>query len=346
MNPKILCTTETHVTDEIKDQEVLIPGYEIYRCNAETRRTGGIIIYVKKSITAKMVINKVLPNNTWILGLKCKQGERTTCCAEPLKKTAVGASIASGSPSTSAAPTAMSTAAPIMTRQPTPTPPPPGSSDATLLSLLAAVNSFGDSLKAFREEQDRRDKEAERRLTGQLSQLRKDLAGKMDSLASDLRSVSLRVQGVETRVETLSTDLNDLSGRHHELSSSFAARSLEADERHKSYSEALRGTEATTSALSAKFEALSNQITRIEGERRASELIIAGLPETPNQDLPACILKAAALVFFNTLRMACTTGSSHLTELCYKTIADVSHRWYTPPDEPFACEPPVVHAAR
>ncbi|GBM96752.1 hypothetical protein AVEN_134030-1 [Araneus ventricosus] len=34
----------------------------------------------------------------------------------------------------------------------------------------------------------------------------------------------------------------------------------------------------------------------------------------------------------------------HLTKLCYKTIADISHQWYTPPDKLFACEPPVVHA--
>ncbi|KAK2575261.1 hypothetical protein KPH14_000957 [Odynerus spinipes] len=177
-----------------------------------------------------------------------------------------------------------------------PSPPPPESSEATLLSVLAAVQSFSDTLNVFRVDQDRCDKDADHRLSTRLNDLRKNIADHMDRLSADLCSVSSRVKGVETRVDGLGAEMKDLSTKQEKLSGIFTSRLARADERQKSYSEVLRGNEAATSTLATKVVALTAKISRLEGDRRASELVVSGLPETPNEDLPGVFVKISTLL--------------------------------------------------
>ena len=45
-NIQIVVMTESHLDGEIKDEEILIPGFNLYRCDRMDREQGGIIIYV------------------------------------------------------------------------------------------------------------------------------------------------------------------------------------------------------------------------------------------------------------------------------------------------------------
>lgn len=69
-DPSILAFTETRITEDIDDEEISIPGYNIIRCNSEKRTTGGVILYIKKSIKYKIIVNKKIVNNCWAVGVK------------------------------------------------------------------------------------------------------------------------------------------------------------------------------------------------------------------------------------------------------------------------------------
>ena len=42
--------TESHLNDEIKDAEIKIDGYKIYRADRKNFKQGGAIIYLKTSL--------------------------------------------------------------------------------------------------------------------------------------------------------------------------------------------------------------------------------------------------------------------------------------------------------
>ncbi|KAK2578995.1 hypothetical protein KPH14_000863, partial [Odynerus spinipes] len=208
------------------------------------------------------------------------KGERLTCtgsaqvCKRPLPSARTG-SPTPLAPSSSPMVTAPSDGA---------------ATEVTLLSVLAAVQACSDSISAFRDDQLRWNRDSDARLTS----LRKDIVGRMDKLATDLKTVSSRVTGVEARVNTLSTDLKDLSRKQGELSTSVNTRLDKVEESHRSYAQALRGTEAATSNLATKVAALTEKVTRLEGDRRSSQLILSGLPEKPGQDLRATVIRTSS----------------------------------------------------
>jgi exonuclease III len=57
--PKILCLSETRVTKDIEDFEIDIDGYQCIRGDSSSRYTGGVIMYVKKTINFEV-------NELWI----------------------------------------------------------------------------------------------------------------------------------------------------------------------------------------------------------------------------------------------------------------------------------------
>lgn len=48
--PDIFCLNETHVTEDVTDNEIKIQNYNICRTNTTNNRTGGLITYIKKNI--------------------------------------------------------------------------------------------------------------------------------------------------------------------------------------------------------------------------------------------------------------------------------------------------------
>lgn len=68
--PRILCLTETHIKEEIEDEEINIINYEIARCNTKNGRTGGVINYIRQDIKYKVICNKSVEENLWINAIK------------------------------------------------------------------------------------------------------------------------------------------------------------------------------------------------------------------------------------------------------------------------------------
>lgn len=46
--PLLLFMSETHLTNDVQDFEISCDGYQIIRCDSHSKRTGGVLIYIKK----------------------------------------------------------------------------------------------------------------------------------------------------------------------------------------------------------------------------------------------------------------------------------------------------------
>lgn len=54
--------SETHITSDIADEEIMINNYNLFRCDSHSRHTGGVIIYLKKNVKYKLKSNISLNN--------------------------------------------------------------------------------------------------------------------------------------------------------------------------------------------------------------------------------------------------------------------------------------------
>lgn len=67
--------SETHLTDEISDNEMHINNFHLYRTDSTSRHTGGVAIYVHESIQVLHVDKIVISMNFWLLEIKLKLNE-------------------------------------------------------------------------------------------------------------------------------------------------------------------------------------------------------------------------------------------------------------------------------
>lgn len=72
--PAIMMLSETCVTSEIYQSEIIINGYNVVRCNSHSRHTGGVIIYIRKGVKYTETTNLVFDNNVWLLGITITAG--------------------------------------------------------------------------------------------------------------------------------------------------------------------------------------------------------------------------------------------------------------------------------
>ena len=63
LKPMIAGFTETHVTCDIENHEVQINGYDCIRCDSESSRTGGVLLYLDSRIKFDRVTRKKLVDN-------------------------------------------------------------------------------------------------------------------------------------------------------------------------------------------------------------------------------------------------------------------------------------------
>jgi hypothetical protein len=68
--PSVLGFTETHVTNMIEDFELQINGYECVRGNSESSRTGGVLLYLDKSIKYEVITINTCERNWWTITVK------------------------------------------------------------------------------------------------------------------------------------------------------------------------------------------------------------------------------------------------------------------------------------
>lgn len=72
LNPALIALSESRLIAEIEDSEVSVPGYSVVRCDAESRNTGGVILYVRDDIKYEIVLSKKIEMNCWC----CDRSER------------------------------------------------------------------------------------------------------------------------------------------------------------------------------------------------------------------------------------------------------------------------------
>jgi hypothetical protein len=71
--PRILLLSETCITNEISNCEINVEGYKIYRCDSDSRHTGGLVIYAKSDINLQ-VISNCKKSLSWFLAFKILKG--------------------------------------------------------------------------------------------------------------------------------------------------------------------------------------------------------------------------------------------------------------------------------
>lgn len=74
--PLLVCTTETHVTEEIAEQEIEISDYTTITCYSHSRHTGGVTIYLHKNIKFKVLVNES-SMEYWVLFISISIGNES-----------------------------------------------------------------------------------------------------------------------------------------------------------------------------------------------------------------------------------------------------------------------------
>lgn len=69
--------SETHLTTNIEQCEIEINGYNLIRCDSNSRHTGGTAIYIRNHIQFTVLTNINFQNNMWLLALKVIGGMKT-----------------------------------------------------------------------------------------------------------------------------------------------------------------------------------------------------------------------------------------------------------------------------
>lgn len=70
LRPDIIGFTETHVTNIVEDHELEIDGYVCVRGDSESSRTGGVLLYVNKSIKFEIMAIDRCERNWWTITVK------------------------------------------------------------------------------------------------------------------------------------------------------------------------------------------------------------------------------------------------------------------------------------
>lgn len=68
----MMMLSETHVTPDFNDSELKIDGYQLIRCDSNSRHTGGVAIYVKDNCNYS-VVHSEHKSKTWILTIKISE---------------------------------------------------------------------------------------------------------------------------------------------------------------------------------------------------------------------------------------------------------------------------------
>ena len=54
-NSVFMIMTESHLTVDVMDAEVSVPGYELYRADRAVRSHGGVMVYVRTDLSSQLV---------------------------------------------------------------------------------------------------------------------------------------------------------------------------------------------------------------------------------------------------------------------------------------------------
>lgn len=66
----MICCSEARITDKIIESEYDIDGYNVIICEAKSRRTGGVAMYIKKPIKFKLINRVIIDGYIWCLAIE------------------------------------------------------------------------------------------------------------------------------------------------------------------------------------------------------------------------------------------------------------------------------------
>lgn len=69
-NPFVVCVSETHLTADIEDDEIAMPGYNLVNCYSNSRHTGGTTIYIKSLLKFEVICSEAIDYNYWALWIR------------------------------------------------------------------------------------------------------------------------------------------------------------------------------------------------------------------------------------------------------------------------------------
>lgn len=70
LKPKILCLTETHITEDVDEEELRILNYDLIQCDSLNSRTDGVLTFIHNDLKYKIIETKNIDQNTWISTVK------------------------------------------------------------------------------------------------------------------------------------------------------------------------------------------------------------------------------------------------------------------------------------
>lgn len=66
-NSTILCVSEARTTEDIEDWEIGAKGYNLVRCDSDSRFTGGVVVYIKSGVNFKIKEKYAVQRGYWFL---------------------------------------------------------------------------------------------------------------------------------------------------------------------------------------------------------------------------------------------------------------------------------------
>lgn len=60
---KILCLTETHITEDVDEEELRILNYDLIQCDSLNSRTGGVLTFIHNDLKYKIIETKNIDQN-------------------------------------------------------------------------------------------------------------------------------------------------------------------------------------------------------------------------------------------------------------------------------------------
>lgn len=71
-DPPVIVLSETRITSDISDNEIKLKNYKVYRIDSDSRRTGGVAIFIRNEILVCDVKRKFMNKNYWLIAVQIK----------------------------------------------------------------------------------------------------------------------------------------------------------------------------------------------------------------------------------------------------------------------------------
>lgn len=68
--PSLVLCAEARITQDISDSEYAIDGYNVVVCESQSRFTGGVAIYIRKTLKYKVIVNNFVEKLIWTLAIE------------------------------------------------------------------------------------------------------------------------------------------------------------------------------------------------------------------------------------------------------------------------------------